>query len=92
VRAIRLVIALSVALALPGLVFGFCLKVAPLGRRCDPTPGLLGLSFGEPCRTFDPSVLYLLVPAVTLLLVVIALRVASGRGLDRRAHRDLRRT
>lgn len=65
--------ALYLFLALPGLIFGFLLKVAPLGLPCDSSGGFWGLdtwgsvTSGEPCRTIDYTTLYWLLPAVAPL-------------------------
>lgn len=76
--------ALYLALALPGLIFGFLLKVDPLGGACEPT-GIINLldtftmpSSGEPCVAFDFTPLYWIVPA--LAFVVIGAGIVRARG------------
>ncbi len=82
-RWIRIATALYLFLALPGLIFGWLLSVAPLGLPCEPTGpnGLLGgLSYrtsGEPCQVIDYTILYWLIPALTLL--VIGIGISSAR-------------
>jgi hypothetical protein len=82
VRLVRIATALYLILALPGLIFGFLLKVAPLGLPCDSSGGLWSLdtwrpvTSGEPCRTIDYATLYWLVPAVTLLIIGAAIALA----------------
>ncbi len=83
VRSVRIAIALYLILALPALVFGFLLEVAPLGLPCDASGGFINLinplfrTSGEPCRTIDYTMLYWFIPAVTL--VIIAVGIDSAR-------------
>ncbi|MDA0182289.1 hypothetical protein OJ997_18425 [Solirubrobacter phytolaccae] len=82
-RWVRIGTALYLALALPGLIFGFLLKVDPLPRLCEPEFGLLGVPYltsGDPCQTVDVTFLYWLLPAVAF--VVIGLGVARARMVD----------
>jgi hypothetical protein len=78
---VRIGTAFYLALALPGLIFGFLVKVDPLGRLCEPPYSLLDTfhppTTGEPCVAFDFTPFYGIVPAIAL--VVIGLAVARAR-------------
>lgn len=84
-RSGRIATALWLLLALPGLAFGFLLRVAPLPRLCAPTYSLLEAPYptsGEPCRTIDLTLLWWVVPA--LVLLVIAAGISAARTSGRR--------
>jgi hypothetical protein len=82
VRWIRIATALYLLLALPGLVFGWLLSVAPLGLPCEPTAarGPMGIMWprttGEPCGAIDYTILYWIAPAVALLVIGIGINSA----------------
>ena len=81
-RSVRIATALYLIIALPGLVFGWLLRVAPLELPCEPT-GLINLintlhspTSGELCRSIDYTVLYWLVPAVVLVVIGVGIALA----------------
>jgi hypothetical protein len=81
-RSMRIATALYLLLALPGLVFGWLLSVAPLGLPCEPTAprGPMGILWprttGEPCAAIDYTILYWIAPAVALLAIGIGVNSA----------------
>jgi hypothetical protein len=83
VRLVRIATALYLILALPGLIFGFLLKVDPLGLPCDSSGGFWSLDTwrapisGEPCHTIDFTALYWLAPMI--ILTIIGFGIASAR-------------
>jgi hypothetical protein len=79
---VRIATGLWLVLALPGLVFGFISRVAPLPRLCEPSGAQMEVPYatsGVPCQLIDPSLLYWLVPALVLLMI------AAGVGASRHA-------
>jgi len=80
VRAVRVATALYLAVALPGLVFGWIATTKPLGPLCEPESSLLdtfGVTTGETCRTVDFSVVYWLAPALVLLTIAVGIAAAG---------------
>ncbi len=80
VPAVRVATALYLAVALPGLVFGWIATTKPLGLLCEPRYSFLDIGYattGETCRTVDFSVLYWLAPALVLLTIGVGVAAAG---------------
>ena len=81
-RWVRIGTGLYLALALPGLIFGFLVKVDRLPLPCEPTGSTSWLdtwlqpTSGVACQTFDLAFLYWLVPALAILVIGIGIGAA----------------
>ena len=82
-RSVRIATALYLALALPGLVFGWLARAAPLGLPCDPTGEIVDLLGSGTARVasraapIDYAVLYWLIPAMVLLTIGVGIQFSA---------------
>ena len=82
-RSVRIATAFYLAVALPALIFGRLLRVAPLPHRCAPSDGIVGLvntyvppTSGESCRAIDYSLLYWLTPCLAIFVIGVGIALA----------------
>jgi hypothetical protein len=80
---VRIGTAIYLLLAIPGLIFGFLLKVDELGFPCDSSGGLWSgpdtwqpPTSGVACEAIDFTPLYWLAPAIALAIIAVGIAAA----------------